>query len=621
MEKLFEALRDSGQYTKSFSDFQSQFGSQEGQEKLYGALKESGSYTKTFGDFTSQFFNTAEPVKTNDSASADPAVESNQNATGSKSEDGSSEDLTYLNVGLGLVGTIVDAVKSGFARADLLPNALKVYNDGANMEEKEYEELVANTKMQMTEKVDPELAQFQKDFMRLSDKHGYFYAFAKAASTPSGIKSLVRTHAEALALQAKTGLPSFLGGVDLDAEDNAALIGSTAAGYGVGAGMETAGNWLLKQKGWQAKALGLGLKAIGKKGGAFGGFMGGTSRTMEKGFTTVELLNEAATEKYGKAFTEGTDDERISIYKKIQNDKPLFDDIKSKAIARGNTIGFVDGVTGMLTLPIAKTTGGLISGTKLSKLAGAGQLASSLAAESVGGGLSEYYGQKAAGQEIDPFEIGLEAVGDKVYSFASVPQAFKTPSYSINGEKMNGAQFSDALKLMDDAAYAVADIKIDNSPVAEKIVNDRRQNIAVDQKVDSRINDVTDRANAIKLTKEINFLKNNKEGNKNKILQAQAKLDNITKKYENSTIDATIEQRQKAVADAVENKFEAEFNKNYKAAQEGGKKIGLDSLLFTDTDSYLKAIEDAFGYIPEGANTSEGVFAGNGKLFVNKEAA
>jgi hypothetical protein len=86
MEKLFEALQASGQYTKSFSDFQSQFGSLEGQEKLYGALKESGSYTKSMNDFTSQFFNTAEPVKTNDSASADPAVESNQNATGSQSE-------------------------------------------------------------------------------------------------------------------------------------------------------------------------------------------------------------------------------------------------------------------------------------------------------------------------------------------------------------------------------------------------------------------------------------------------------------------------------------------------------------------------------------------------------
>ena len=86
MEKLFEALQASGQYTKSFSDFQSQFGSSEGQEKLYGALKESGSYTKSMNDFTSQFFNTAEPVKTNDSASADPAVESSQNATGSQSE-------------------------------------------------------------------------------------------------------------------------------------------------------------------------------------------------------------------------------------------------------------------------------------------------------------------------------------------------------------------------------------------------------------------------------------------------------------------------------------------------------------------------------------------------------
>ena len=86
MEKLFEALQASGQYSKSFSDFQSQFGSPEGQEKLYGALKESGSYTKSMNDFTSQFFNTAEPVKTNDSASADPAVESSQNATGSQSE-------------------------------------------------------------------------------------------------------------------------------------------------------------------------------------------------------------------------------------------------------------------------------------------------------------------------------------------------------------------------------------------------------------------------------------------------------------------------------------------------------------------------------------------------------
>ena len=86
MEKLFNSLSEQGKYTKSFEDFQTQFGSKEGQEKLYGALKSSGDYTKSFGDFSNQFF-AAEPVKTNDSASADPAVESSQEDTGSNLEE------------------------------------------------------------------------------------------------------------------------------------------------------------------------------------------------------------------------------------------------------------------------------------------------------------------------------------------------------------------------------------------------------------------------------------------------------------------------------------------------------------------------------------------------------
>ena len=91
MEKLYEALNKSGKYTKSLEDFKTQFSSTAGQEKLYGALKSSGDYTKSFSDFSTQFFNTEESVKTNDSAAADPSVESN--ATGSNWVDGSSEQL------------------------------------------------------------------------------------------------------------------------------------------------------------------------------------------------------------------------------------------------------------------------------------------------------------------------------------------------------------------------------------------------------------------------------------------------------------------------------------------------------------------------------------------------
>ena len=99
MEKLYEALYDSGKYTKSFDDFKSQFSSLEGQEKLYKALNKSGDYTKSFDNFSNQFFGGS--VKVNDSASADPAVESSSD-TGSKSESGSSgllnNVLNYFNI-------------------------------------------------------------------------------------------------------------------------------------------------------------------------------------------------------------------------------------------------------------------------------------------------------------------------------------------------------------------------------------------------------------------------------------------------------------------------------------------------------------------------------------------
>ena len=59
MKKLYNALSEQGKYTKSFEDFQTQFGSKEGQEKLYGALERSGDYTKSFEDFSGQFFSGA----------------------------------------------------------------------------------------------------------------------------------------------------------------------------------------------------------------------------------------------------------------------------------------------------------------------------------------------------------------------------------------------------------------------------------------------------------------------------------------------------------------------------------------------------------------------------------
>ena len=152
--------------------------------------------------------------------------------------------------------------------------------------------------------------------------------------------------------------------------------------------------------------------------------------------------------------------------------------------------------------------------------------------------LSEVAGQAAAGQDFNTQEILMEGFADKTLTlgYAVNSLASKGPSYSLNGEKMNGGKFTNALKLMDDEAYVKADIKIDNSPVASEIVNNRRQNIATDLKVDSRINGVADRAEAIRLTRELNSLENNKTGNAIKITQTKIRLQGISDIYKNLSL-------------------------------------------------------------------------------------
>ena len=99
MEELYNQLNKDGKYTKTFEEFQVQFGTPEKSEKLYSALNQAGDYTKSFDDFKKQFNVLPEGVieltdeqvgKTNDSANVDPAVES-ENNTDSQSANGLSE--------------------------------------------------------------------------------------------------------------------------------------------------------------------------------------------------------------------------------------------------------------------------------------------------------------------------------------------------------------------------------------------------------------------------------------------------------------------------------------------------------------------------------------------------
>jgi hypothetical protein len=90
MEELYNQLYKDGKYTKTFEDFNVQFGSPEKAKKLYTALNQSGDYTKSFDEFQKRFIT---PAKIQDSASADPTAESSQEDTGSNWANGSSGQL------------------------------------------------------------------------------------------------------------------------------------------------------------------------------------------------------------------------------------------------------------------------------------------------------------------------------------------------------------------------------------------------------------------------------------------------------------------------------------------------------------------------------------------------
>jgi hypothetical protein len=62
--KLYNALSSGGFYTKTQSDFESQFATPEAQTKLYNKLKESEYYTKDENSFKQQFFSPIEEVTT-----------------------------------------------------------------------------------------------------------------------------------------------------------------------------------------------------------------------------------------------------------------------------------------------------------------------------------------------------------------------------------------------------------------------------------------------------------------------------------------------------------------------------------------------------------------------------
>jgi len=608
LQDAFNLFTEEG-YNGTFDDYKELIKTNEDAfNDSYGLFKSTG-YNGSQNDFSSLMG--LETAKTQDSAAADPIVES-QNDTGSKSESGLSRSVdasdfentkeknTYIEDFFGkneftdFVGDIYRAGKSGWTAGASVNEAFDIYK-GKEATDQEVKDFLEKTRdIEANGQTDEMIAASQK-MAELKEK-GYNGFSAFLGGWWDNPSAMLQYTAMSMAQMVRAAADSE----EVIGTAAAAAGGSAAAGAAVGSIVPGIGT-----------AVGAGVSA-----GA--GFFGGLSGAMETGMTTAALIQEKAVED-GLDWSKMSDDKRFDYIRKLQNDEDGFNDIKSKALARGVSIGAIDGITGILTAGAGSAVFKGVSKSARSGIANAARVAASAAVETAGGMASEIAGQAAAGQEFNLEEVLIEGFADKTFTSIEIAKAINTgsPKYVVNKKQVNGKKFIDAIKIMSDEAIVKADIQIENSPAVQKLIDNRRQNIAADQKVDSRISDVDDRAEAIKIQKEINAL-GTAEGNKIKKKQLQAKIAEIETKYENSEVDVDIQSRQEAVANALETEFEKRFNVNYNAANEFGKKVGIKSKVYKTELGYKKAIEKAFGSLPKGWDTSTGVFAGEGVTFINK---
>jgi len=533
------------------------------------------------------------------------------------------EDLIWLERKFGknsvtdFFGDIYRSFKSGYAQGESFDSTIELFKQGTTDEEiKKYLSDVRN--LENFHGTD-EMLQFEDDYSRMSEKYGPVAGFFYGAwRNPSIMHQYASQSLGNMAASVQTG----------EAIASAASAGAGGAGAG-------------------ALVSGPGGAIIG--GGA--GFIGGLSGAMEVGFTTADLLKDEIDKELislgaSTRWDNMSDEQRFSYVGDILNNPVKKNELRNRALRRGIAIGTFDAVTGALTQGTGKVVTGAVkkatrsaykASSKVAKTTTrvSAKLAPTIArgtTETTMGIASEYAGQIAAGQEIDTKDALIEGLaGDKIFTIAGMATdaIAANGKYKINGQKLSFNEFTESIKKMDDIAFTEARIDVEGDDIIKAIVDNRREDIRIDQSIDAKISDANDRADLIRLEREISQLKSSEsETNKNKIANLREKIKKISNAYIDADVDASIEDRQLAIANAARNRVENEFNDNAKKVESAARDVeGVEIKKFDTTseiEEYLNSVGDDVdvkkaagqqGFIVQDSNT------GKQQIILNKEQA
>ena len=361
------------------------------------------------------------------------------------------------------------------------------------------------------------------------------------------------------------------------------------------------------------------------------GMYGGVSQALEVQLTLSELITEELLEK-GISSKDAT----VEDVRAIMEDEEVFSDIRKRAVRRGNTIGTIDGFTGLFMKGAIKKGRGVTKRGIPTRSRTSGYLAGS-AFETGMGLTSELAGQIAGEQDLDITAILEEGFIDKTMAPVSLAyNLYKGPAtYSINGKegdsgKMSAKEFFEYVNsLSDTELYEQMPLfKIENDKLASNILAQRVYDVAVDMEVDTRINDPKKRAEAIKLQKELNKIKDKKGATYDKRRsKLKEKINAIADEFADNEVDVTKEQQNEAIKLSRKDNVKKLIKSESKKLKEMGKDLGgLDLESYDTEQEMVDAFVAAGGNINEitrdadGKVTQEALILGE-KMFINIDRA
>ena len=329
--------------------------------------------------------------------------------------------------------------------------------------------------------------------------------------------------------------------------------GGALAGWAAGA---TVGAALTSWTGPGAAIAGFFGGLLGAGTGAIAGAIGGATTALEASLSFAEFFKERLDEK-GLDYS-------IENVRLILEDKEAMNKITNRALARGFTIGAVEGVsfglskgavTGIAKAGARTAQQGLLKGTiKGKKALQATNIVAGLAGttvEGVAGSGGEALGRLVAGQEMDEIDIFLEGIA----GFGAAPLSvtaglMSVPKYKINGKPATQEQIDNLIRSVDEGGMTMEElasagmtIDIINDPARKQIFTNARAYAKLGLELDPNVTDPKDRKSLLDLEYAKTQIKNpDLESSKVTIKRINRFIKAISDRYNGNTNEKAVDE-------------------------------------------------------------------------------